>query len=419
MSNDEIGFSGAPAATGKPGIFSNLMRFGAGSMLLLTFSVAYLISGHEGIPVSIFFGIASALGMRWIVLGVVGFGRPLPPRSLSYGVAVGLGALVGLAGPTISDGYHKSNEPKRWAAVTNLSTLEEWRKNYESQVPQAYRRKEYKSRRCESVCAEALRTKNVHLMRAEVDRVFVSAAADYDDAARKTFGAAYHSLFEEGLKKIQPTSLADPKMQSAFRSVLKALEEDPSRRLMFHYEASGDLTKLAIDNTWKSTLSDPAMAKLPTLEPGDAFSPESHRRRREEVMGAIQNSLDSVFLKGLLSLEVADPKCKPDSIHFWVQAKIIRKPGFYISSNEKGVRDALLYKAEVAWKFRLTQGEKELGSFNFQSEPAKHVSYSTKPSDPKWAAYSIIMDSAADNFARLVVGRIGLEPPPVREHYTF
>ena len=66
-----------------------------------------------------------------------------------------------------------------------------------------------------------------------------------------------------------------------------------------------------------------------------------------------------------------------------------------------------------------TRARKELGRFSFRSEPAKHVSYSTDPSDPKWAPYSIIMDSAADNFGRLIVGRLGLNPPPVRENYKF
>ena len=62
---------------------------------------------------------------------------------------------------------------------------------------------------------------------------------------------------------------------------------------------------------------------------------------------------------------------------------------------------------------------KELGSFDLRSEPAKHVSYSTKKDDPDWAPYSIVMDSAADSFARLIVGRLGMTPKAAPEHYTF
>jgi len=94
------------------------------------------------------------------------------------------------------------------------------------------------------------------------------------------------------------------------------------------------------------------------------------------------------------------------------------RPSFYTNSDE-GKITSLLYKCEVQWLFRITIDGKEIGKFGFRSEPAKHVSYQTRKDDPEWAPYSIVMDSAADNFARLIVGRLGLVPPPAPESYIF
>jgi hypothetical protein len=113
-----------------------------------------------------------------------------------------------------------------------------------------------------------------------------------------------------------------------------------------------------------------------------------------------------------------DSKEIPGDVNFWVEAKVQRIRGFYTNSEENKIT-SLLYKCEVIWVFRITQDGKEIGKFGFRSEPAKLVSYSTKDSDPDWAGYSIVMDSAADAFARLIIGRLGLTPPPLPQNYTF
>ena len=42
-----------------------------------------------------------------------------------------------------------------------------------------------------------------------------------------------------------------------------------------------------------------------------------------------------------------------------------------------------------------------------------------EPSDPNWAMYSIMMDSAYYNYARQITGQFGLAPPPVKQVFTY
>ena len=401
----------------RPKIAATLARLLAGAFLCFLGLLCYLESSHEGFVPALFFGLMVALGGRWVVLGILGLGRPLPPRKFSYAAALVLALVLMGAGPAASAAYYKAIEPGCWVAVKDAKEDVTWRKEYTGKVARPFRRPEYLSRQCEAICQDALRERNFHKIRFQAEKAFVENKDQYDDQARAAISSAWKELIDEGLRAIKPTKLADPRMQAAFQEVLKSLEDRPTRKIYLHFEATGSLGAIPQDKSFFDGL-DPKYARLKVLSVGDAYGAEAHARRGAEVISAIQKTFDAVWPAGMLQIQSVSKAASEDDVHFWVQARVSRIPGFYTNS-EKGKISSLLYKCEVAWRVRVVLQGHEAGRFQFRSEPAKHVSYTTHEGDPAWAPYSIIMDSASDNFARLIVGRLGLVPPPVRESYVF
>lgn len=402
----------------KPGCLPSAARLFISPIVVFIGIVAYLEYGYSG-PVGALFGaICIALAVRWFLLGLLGLARPLPARAKTYGAAAGLAVLLVLLGKPVSSSYLKGREPECWKKVLGTDSEEFWKREYDEKVPPEFRRAEYTSRRSDMICADALKNKDFRKIREQAQKTFGEDSKEYDDQARQKVSAAYHQLLQDGLKTLKPTKLADKEMTEAFRKMLEAIGDKPTRLLYFHFEASGTLGKTPADAEFLSNLRAP-YNKLPVLGVGDAFSKERYERRSVDVKQAIQESFDSVWPKGMLSLEPSTPEPRPDDVHMYVKARVHRIPGFYVNTNEKNKPDAFLYKCEVAWQCRVVVQGKEAGSFDFRSEPAKHVSYRTDQDDPAWAPYSIIMDSASANFARLLVGRLGLTPPPANENYTF
>lgn len=402
----------------KPGCLANGLRLAVGFVLTLMGMQLYPEQGWTGAGASFVFALFLTLGVRWLVLGFMGFARPLPTRKLTYGLAAALAVVLALVGVPVSKAYHRSNEPRAWDKVKDSKEPEVWRQLYVNKVGQPFRRAEWRSRQCEAFVAKALATDNFHMIRNQADQAFVKDPKGYDDAARQSIREAWAAMQQKGLAKVKPTKLADARMVGAFKQVLADLADNPSRKVYLHFKAQGTLAKIPADQSLLANA--PAQyRKLPVLAVGEAFSPKSHERRRGTVRADLQKCFDSIWPAGMLSIEPANPPDQAaDDVHLWLEAQVRRIPGFYTNTKNNQIV-ALLYKCEVAWKFRLVSRGKELGSFNFRSEPAKSVGYSTEDSDPQWAPYSIVMDSAADNFARLIVGRMGLVPPPVRERYSF
>ena len=403
----------------KPGCFATLCRLFFGFVLSLLGYQLYTESSWEGIfPVSMFFAVMLMLGVRWLFLGLLGLVKPLPPRKLTWGLALVAALGLGCIGPTISTNYQKSTELAQWKKVEGSKDPILWQTDYHNKVAKPFRRAEYLSRECEAICDKAFKQNNFEVIRSQADLAFVTNPKSYDDKARAAISDYWSKLQEAGLKNVKPTKLADPALSAAFKDVLETLAANPSRKVQLHYAAEGTLATLPEDKQFFAQI-DPQYRKLPVIPVGDAFSPVAHQRRAGQVSGALQTSFNAVWPKGMMNILVAkDAKEVPGDVNFWVQAKVNRIPGFYTNTENKKI-NALLYKCEVQWLFRITRDGKEIGKFGFRSEPAKHVSYHTNESDPEWAPYSIIMDSAADNFARLIVGRLGLVPPPAPDDYTF
>ncbi len=403
----------------KPGCIATFCRLFFGFLTGLLGLQLYIESSYEGIfPTAMFFAFLLAVGARWFVLGLLGLVKPLPPRKLTWGLAGIVMLVLGFLGPTVSSAYQKSQEPVRWKAVEGSKDPARWQKEYRNKVAAPFRRADYLSRECEAICDQAKKQSNFEVIRSQAQLAFVTRPKDYDDGARKAISEAWAQLQAQGLGRVRPTKLADPALSAAFKDVLEALAANPTRKVQLHYEAEGGLAALPQDKQFFTQI-DPKYRKLKIEPVGEAFSANAHKRRAGQVCAALQTSFNAVWPKGMMNILVAPgDKELPGDVNFWVHATVHRIPGFYTNS-DAGKITSLLYKCEVQWLFRITMNGKEIGKFGFRSEPAKHVSYRTLKGDPNWAAYSIVMDSAADNFARLIVGRLGLVPPPAPNSYNF
>ena len=54
-----------------------------------------------------------------------------------------------------------------------------------------------------------------------------------------------------------------------------------------------------------------------------------------------------------------------------------------------------------------------------RSSPAEQLRMSRGPNDPRWAIYSVLMDSAYYNYARNITEKFGLKPPPVKAVFRY
>lgn len=402
----------------KPSKLYGLFRLFIGTLVAWMGWSLLLENGYEGVAVSFFFALMLALGARWMLVGLAAVMGTSFRRAVSYGLAFVAALAAAVAGPMMSNPFNKSKEAKIWGQVGSSTDYDLWRKEYTAQVPQAFRRPEYRSRMAEALCAYASQNGKYGQLRQEALYAFDTDRAAYDDQARQTISETYRKLFTEGLKKIPPSKNADPKLQAAFQKMLQSLSTDPTRRVLLRYEARGKLGPHPSDKQFLADIASDPRSKLPIEAPGDAYTEKAERHRQSNVLNAFQKAFEAAFPKDLFQLQPDDGKARKDDIILTITSDLHRKTGFYTNSiDNKPV--SLLYKFDVDWNFAIVDGGEPLGRFHVRSEPAKSVRFRVGEDDPAWAPYSIMLDSAADNFGRLVVANLGFKPLPERTQYTF
>ncbi len=347
----------------KPHLMASMARLFFGTPIFLLFGVIFLETAHHSAVTAFFAGLVLAVGLRWLVLGLWGLAKPIPPRPKTYGTALLFALLLGLTGPTLSSGFLKVLEPAKWEVVSQSQDPSVWRREYEEKIPESLRRAEFNSRYAQVRCAHAVKNRDYKTMREVADDVFGAQAAHYDEATRTTVAKAFQDLFRGGLATIKPSKLADPKMQAAFKKVLEAIASNPTRRIALEFKATGGVGPSPADQTFLSNLNH-QYAKLKVTPVGDAFGPLAEGRRAQETRTALQNGLSAVAPPELLTVYLADKGASQEDIRFQVAAGIERLPGFYVQSSDANQPESFLYKLKVNWKFAIVLDGKPLGAFS-------------------------------------------------------
>jgi hypothetical protein len=203
----------------------------------------------------------------------------------------------------------------------------------------------------------------------------------------------------------------DPQMRAAFAAVLARLAQSEDDYVYLDF---------ASDNQLATPATQPA-ADSREIPPGDAFSPERDSRRRSAFASAMTDSLTTAFkddtVMRITSLSpgddrkgkvIFDVKCTPHRV----------RGGFTLTVG--GKEAGTLFNFDVDWQFSVIDADgKVLAQNHSRSNPAGSIRFSTRRSDPDWAPYSVLMDSAYYNYCREITGRLGLIPPAIKESFTF
>lgn len=246
----------------------------------------------------------------------------------------------------------------------------------------------------------------INLARQGLAKVYAQALADL--AVRVEAGAAKQEFPE------------DPQMRAAFAAVIARLAKSDDDRVYLVFSSENAVPGMGKEEAQRD-LEQTLAGGLPMVGPGEAFSPGREDRRRQAFKRAMEESLEKAFGdEKLVRLEPLEAGAeRKGKVVFQVHCATRRAPGEFVlieGSKETG----RLFKIEVMWEFSVLDVDgKPLARNRSRSFPAQDVRFRRDDDDPKWAAYSVMMDSAYYNYCREMTGRLGLIPVKVKDYFIF
>lgn len=414
-----------------------------GAVGLLLLSVVWLQQAHHGFGAAALASLFVAGALLALVWGIAATAnKKLPLAAIGAIAGVTVAALTGF-GPSTSHAFCVADEEGRWEELTAAqddATFDpnRWREEYTELVDEKYQRPQWRDHWMSARVAQAVRrdaTADLRELIKEIDdasdpSVYTGARAKAVEAFEGYYDAAKARLYApaEGGREFE----VDAQLREAFAVVLHdlATASDANVYVAFDNAANMDPPP-ATEASLQLYNADPEVARTfpngaPVLDPGQAFSPAYDRRRRGTFLAAMSESFGRVFeadLLELVPLETGDSHA--GKIVIEVSSKIAREPDFFLWDKDDGGGNkrlaGLLFAVSVTWELRVVgrDGKVLYAPPPLETRPASEVSASTSPTDPNWAMYSIMMDSAYYNYARQITGRFGLVPPPVKQVFTY
>jgi hypothetical protein len=378
--------------------------------------------------------------MAWLLaFGITRIMKKPLPRKVQLGAVALIALVLGAAGPAVSRSYHVSSEASLYEKLSKPSTSSyEWDR-YAREVPKEFQRKGWQNQKYVAKVREAKgNAKQLH-------DVLKAIAADKDTdklgGARKAAEKELASLYDTGKARLYapprsgsaPEFPVDENLRGAFGGILAELSDSPDPSIYVSFTTSANLAPPPeTDEALKLYRDDPGVREafpkgdIPVIDAGDAFSPSFDQRRRTTFITAMSESFAKVFDSELISLVPLEKSASRDGkIVIEVSSNISRQADFFIYSAEvtPGVKrvKGLLFSIAVEWQFKIIDRD---GKVVYEapittSEAAERVRIQRGENDPKWALYSIMMDSAYYNYSREVAGRFGFEPAPVKDSFSY
>ncbi|GIK52784.1 MAG: hypothetical protein BroJett014_17570 [Planctomycetota bacterium] len=432
-----------------------------GLFLALVGGILLVQHGHGGFGEAAAGGIPLGAGLALAAAGVANMARrALGVKSLALWLVTALVATG--AGPTLSDSFYTSKEAEVFEQAKNYS-YNTWSYDYfnEEEIPRKFWREDAYAESLKTSARYATGAKNVASMRSVIglanwldsDRTKpFPASVGYGEhyfkeapkhagyaEARKMCGEALLAIYDSALTKLAKPAAkdekaefeADEKLRSAFVALLKQLSVAEDATVYVKFSNSVDLAPpQGVDAVLKQyQQSDIALSRFPdgnapVIAEGEAFSPKFDSKRRDTALKALQEAFSKVFDASLLTLAPLplgqSPGNKPV---FELSSSIFRRKSFYTYTQTKDQSEefiGLLFAIYVDWVFTVTDGAgTKLYENKTQSIAGSRIAIDTKPTDPDFAPYSIMMDSAYYNFSREITGKFGLVPPAMRTSFAY
>ncbi|MCB9893139.1 MAG: hypothetical protein H6839_01665 [Planctomycetes bacterium] len=423
-----------------------VLKFLVGGCLTLGMIGALMNSGHEGIGAALFIGVVMGFGLRWMATGganVLGKNIPLLP---SLGIVV-VGAIIGGAGGVpMSEAYWKAQEERVWEDLTVSKSAYmsawEWDYDYFDKIPEKFQRAEAPGMKKYAEVQESIRLDNVVDLRRHISDIQTQHKDDANyDMALNAASAHLKTKYDTALAKLaKPGGVTlgdgefpvDEKLRAAFKEILTDLSKSATADVYVAFTNSSDLTAPeGHEEVFNELLEDPSVkrgfpdGKVPVIDPGKAFSPAFDNARRGSFLKVSSDAFRNMFDANLLNLlPLENGVARDDKIVLEVSSKILRTITYfnYYNTDAAGTKtsNGLLFGIGVEWELKLYDRKgKLLFEKSTYSTPGSDIYISSQPNDPKWAVYSILMDSAYFNYSREVVGNFGLPPPEMQTTFAY
>jgi hypothetical protein len=424
-----------------------------------------LKEGYKGFGESAPFGFLAGLGLAMIVAGGLNMAR----KKLGFAkwaiAVVVLSAIVTGAGPTLSDMKYQSEEQEAFDAGKQYPSTAHWKYSYfaDYKLPAKYWRDEARAEFAFAHAKETVAGTDAAKTRQALKRMnfLISGQSnppasmfEYDQgemvgakpldrvkegrelcvqALKKLYDAAATKLKQPAAKPKEGEVKVDEKLRAAFIKLLGELadSEDSVVYVEFTNATKLDKPKGADDlkSYWEveddTVKAAKAAGGYKIIDPGEAFSPRFDKARRRVCLEALREAFKAVFNADLLTLQALDTGVdRKGKIVLEISSLIVRQPSHYKFTNNPGTDQesliGMLFAINVEWKFKLLdRAGAEQFSNEEKSNPAGSVRITRGETDPDWAAYSVMMDSAYYNYSRKVAGAFGLTPPAEKGAFRY
>ncbi|MCA8946838.1 MAG: hypothetical protein KDB29_11475 [Planctomycetes bacterium] len=401
--------------------------------------------GYNGIGVSAVLGLVLGVAVWMTVSGIMNLIGKKLPMVAGAGVVVACAVLGAVAGPPISAASYESQEETAWNELTSLPDEQVytymWDIDYFDKIPEPFQREEAQGWRKYAEVREAIRNSNLVAVRDHIADIKQNHAGD--ENYRKAFNAASGALkgrYDEVLAKLGQPGVqndeaefpVDEELRKAFKTVLADLAEAPTPDVYVAFTNKSDLTPPeGHEEVFNDMLESDSVKRgfpngdVPVIDPGDAFSAKYDAARRGSFIQVSGEAFRKVFDANLLALKpLGDKETRDGKLVLQVSSEILRTRTYfdYYNTNaaKQRVSKGLLFGIAVVWELKLFDREgKLLYEKETFSTPGSDLYIDSKPTDPKWAVYSILMDSAYYNYSREIIGSFGLVPPAIKQSFAY
>jgi hypothetical protein len=413
---------------------------GLGAILGFSLFMGWLFTSYKGFGTAGGFAVFLAGAVWLLVFGIAKQAKKQLPMAAHIGILAGVAILFTALGPTVGTAVIKSRESTAFEKLSKESTYSaQWKTEYEDQIPEEYRRKEWRLEWMKARVREGKQAKSAGDLRTIANECADAKDSELLDEAREEAVKALSEMYEAGKTRMfaAPKSGAAPEfpvdnsLREAFGAVLTDLSRARDANVYVAFENSANMDPPKdFDKLIKEIQSDPAVLvdfpkrNAPVIDAGSAFSPSFDKKRRGTFLAAMTESFGQVFDGQLLTLVPLEKgQDRKGKLVIEVSSRIVRENDVFLyTSSDTGVKKLVgfLFSFQVEWNFQLLDRN---GKVLYKASPAvskpSDAKFDTGPGDPNWAPYSIMMDSAYYNYSREVTGRFGLVPPPRKEFFVY
>jgi hypothetical protein len=166
---------------------------------------------------------------------------------------------------------------------------------------------------------------------------------------------------------------------------------------------------------------------------GATFEPAQVAHRQQVILDRLKAAIETVLAADLLELRPADEAaaatieiayhtCPSGGLYRYVQTTSLLPggTGTVPGGIQREVTKGLLRGYRLDWTVTIRPAGRDDGiTHRVESQPLGQLQIDSRPGDPDWAPYAVMLYSAFHNFSSQLIRGFGLEAPPEPNAFTF